>query len=123
MARVRLSAPPFAEARAKKLSHRTYSPPSTDVVSLRNSARYNMAMAGEPEAKAGFEKDLESLEEVVRLLEAGDMPLEESLKLFERAAALSESCRKVLEDAETRIEILTKRGGQFRPEPFRPDNG
>jgi exonuclease VII small subunit len=34
---------------------------------------------------------------------------------------LSETCRKQLEEAETRIEILTRKGDKIQPEPFRPD--
>ncbi|MGZ7079925.1 MAG: hypothetical protein ACXVJT_10965 [Thermoanaerobaculia bacterium] len=34
---------------------------------------------------------------------------------------LSESCRRQLEEAETRVETLTKKNGKFQPEPFRPD--
>jgi exonuclease VII small subunit len=37
--------------------------------------------------------------------------------------ALSESCRKQLEEAETRIELLIKKDGKIQPEPFRPEKG
>jgi exodeoxyribonuclease VII small subunit len=67
----------------------------------------------------GFEVCLEELEE----LEAGDLPLERALELFERGVALSDSCRKQLEEAETRVEMLMKRNGKMQPEPFRPDKG
>ncbi|MCW5966697.1 MAG: exodeoxyribonuclease VII small subunit [Bryobacterales bacterium] len=53
-----------------------------------------------------FEKGLEQLEQIVRDLERGDLALEESIALFERGVALTETCRKQLEDAETRVEIL-----------------
>jgi exodeoxyribonuclease VII small subunit len=55
-------------------------------------------------------------------LEAGDMPLEKSLELFERGVALSDSCGKQLEAAETRVEVLVKRGTGLRAEPFKPTN-
>jgi exodeoxyribonuclease VII small subunit len=55
-----------------------------------------------------FEASLAQLETIVRQLEAGDLPLEESLKLFEKGVALSRECRERLNDAERRIEILMK---------------
>jgi exodeoxyribonuclease VII small subunit len=80
-----------------------------------------MAMAGEPQSAAGFEKNLEELEAVVKQLEGGDLTLDQSLALFERGVELSDSCKKQLDAAETRVEILTKRGNQVRPEPFKPE--
>lgn len=74
-----------------------------------------------PEEKQSFENSLEELEKVVKQLEAGDLPLERSLQLFEQGMALSESCRKQLEDAETRIEMLVKKNGKIQVEPFRPE--
>ncbi len=74
------------------------------------------------EAKpASFEQSLEELEKVVRELESGELPLERALELFERGVELSSACRKQLEEAETRVEILTKKNGKTVPEPFRPD--
>lgn len=70
----------------------------------------------------GFETCLDELEKVVQELEAGDLPLERSLELFEKGMALSETCRKQLEEAETRVEILMKRGSKVQPEPFRPES-
>jgi exodeoxyribonuclease VII small subunit len=67
-----------------------------------------------------FESCLEELEKVVKELETGDLPLERSLELFERGVSLSESCRKQLEDAETRIEALMRKDGKLQVEPFRP---
>jgi len=68
-----------------------------------------------------FEASLSELEKVVKELEAGDLPLERSLELFERGMALSETCRKQLENAETRVEMLIRKEGKIQPEPFRPD--
>jgi len=70
-----------------------------------------------------FETCLDQLEKTVKELEAGDLQLEKSLELFEKGMALSESCRKQLEEAETRIEILIKKDGKVQPEPFRPEKG
>ena len=68
-----------------------------------------------------FETCLEELEKVVKELEAGDLPLERSLELFERGMGLSESCRKQLEQAETRVEMLIRKEGKMVAEPFRPE--
>ena len=65
-----------------------------------------------------FEAGLEQLEAIVKEMESGDLPLERALELFERGTKLSEACRKQLEEAETRIEILTRRAGELQPQPF-----
>ena len=53
-----------------------------------------------------FEGALEQLESTVGRLEEGEMPLEESLELFEKGVALSRRCTETLEAAEKRIEVL-----------------
>ncbi len=68
-----------------------------------------------------FEASLDELEKVVKELESGELPLERALELFERGVALSETCRKQLEEAETRVEILLKRAGKIQPEAYRPE--
>jgi exodeoxyribonuclease VII small subunit len=55
-----------------------------------------------------FEASLANLEKIVRRLEEGDLPLEESLKLFEDGVRLSRECQERLNQAERRIEILLK---------------
>ncbi len=67
-----------------------------------------------------FEAGLQQLETIVKEMESGDLPLERALELFERGMKLSEACRKQLEEAETRIEILTRRAGEIQPQPFAP---
>jgi exodeoxyribonuclease VII small subunit len=57
-----------------------------------------------------FEAALEELEELVTKLEKGDLPLEESLKEFERGVALTRSCQKELKEAEQKVNLLTKKG-------------
>jgi exodeoxyribonuclease VII small subunit len=68
-----------------------------------------------------FESSLDELEKVVRELEGGDLPLERSLELFERGMGLSDICRKQLEAAETRVEMLIRNSGKLTAEPFRPE--
>jgi exodeoxyribonuclease VII small subunit len=55
-----------------------------------------------------FEDCLARLEQVVAALEAGNLPLEESLKVFEEGIALARHCARYLDDAERRIEMLAK---------------
>jgi exodeoxyribonuclease VII small subunit len=61
-----------------------------------------------------FEAQLASLEKVVRDLERGDLPLEESLRLFEEGVRLSRECQERLNQAERRIEVLL-RDSEGRP--------
>ncbi|HLC40824.1 MAG TPA: exodeoxyribonuclease VII small subunit [Methylomirabilota bacterium] len=66
-----------------------------------------------------FEDALARLELIVQTLEAGNLPLEESLKAFEEGVALTRFCARYLEEAERRIELLTKdEHGVLRPQPF-----
>lgn len=55
-----------------------------------------------------FEASLNELEQIVKQLEEGDLPLEESLKLFENGVRLSRECRERLTTAERRIDVLMK---------------
>jgi exodeoxyribonuclease VII small subunit len=54
----------------------------------------------------GFETALARLEEIVRTLEEGDLPLETSLRLFEEGVGLTRQCATRLEEAQRRIEVL-----------------
>ena len=65
-----------------------------------------------------FEECLERLEKIVNELEKGELPLEKAVALFEEGIALSASCRKELEAAEGKVEVLLKQNGKLRPEPF-----
>jgi exodeoxyribonuclease VII small subunit len=66
-----------------------------------------------------FETSLDELEKVVKELEAGDLSLERSIQLFERGVGLSDACRRQLEEAETRVEMLIRKEGKIAAEPFR----
>jgi exodeoxyribonuclease VII small subunit len=69
-----------------------------------------------------FEDALQRLEQIVDQLETGDLALEESLKVFEEGVALARRCGKYLEEAERRIELLTKdESGLLKAEPFEWD--
>ena len=66
-----------------------------------------------------FEHALSRLEEIVQVLEKGDLSLEDSLKRFEDGVKLSKSCMKMLEEAEQKVEILlADKQGYKRPRPF-----
>jgi exodeoxyribonuclease VII small subunit len=67
-----------------------------------------------------FEKSLETLEELVRELEAGDKGLDDSLALFEKGVTLAKELSRRLEDAKTKVEALSKDGGKLVKKPF-PD--
>ena len=58
--------------------------------------------------KQSFEDSLAELEKIVGKLEEGDLPLEESLELFEKGVGLSRECQERLTRAERRIEVLLK---------------
>jgi exodeoxyribonuclease VII small subunit len=75
------------------------------------------------EASLNFEAGLQQLEAIVKEMEGGDLPLERALELFEKGIKLSEQCRKQLEAAETRVEMLLRRGGEVTAEPFTLDKG
>ena len=73
-------------------------------------------------AATTFEGQLASLERIVRELERGDLPLEQSLELFEQGVKLSRECQERLNEAERRIEVLLRGGdGSTIAVPFESD--
>ena len=69
-----------------------------------------------------FETSLAELEDIVSKLDDGDLPLEESLGLFEKGIKLSRECRERLSNAERRIEVLMKEAdGSLSTREFEPD--
>jgi exodeoxyribonuclease VII small subunit len=77
-----------------------------------------IAVGAKPLAK--FEDCLQRLEKIVQELEKGEVPLEKSLTLFEEGMQLSGTCRKELEQAEGKVEILLKQNGKLQAESFAP---
>jgi exodeoxyribonuclease VII small subunit len=66
-----------------------------------------------------FEKNLARLDAIVHALEDTDIPLDKALVLYEEGMKLSEFCHKQLEEAEGRVEIMTRKvGGKLVAEPF-----
>ena len=70
-------------------------------------------------AQPNFEAALKRLEEIVKKLEGGELPLDSALELFEEGIQLSRFCNMTLDAAERRVEILLKNdSGQPRTVPF-----
>lgn len=75
-----------------------------------------------PSRSNEFEQAFQKLETVVKRLENEELPLDESLQLFEEGIRLSRFCHQRLEEVEKKIElILADAKGQPRTEPFEPD--
>lgn len=67
-----------------------------------------------------FEKALDRLEKIVEELESGNISLEDALKKYEEGVKLSRICQTKLEQAEKKIEVLTRSlDGGFTKEPFK----
>ena len=81
-----------------------------------------MAENGLPEVNnLSFEAALKQLEEIVTKLERGDVPLEESIAIYERGERLKKHCEALLARAEERVEkIRTQEGKAVAVEPFDP---
>ena len=70
-------------------------------------------------AQKKFEEAMERLEEIVRELEDGDLPLEESLKAFEEGMNLIKFCSEKLEEVERKVTKLVKESdGKYGHQPF-----
>jgi len=70
-----------------------------------------------------FEQAMARLEAIVGELEKGDLPLDDSLKIFEEGIRLSKSCLKTLEDAERKVEVLVQdKNGKKRLHAFSADD-
>ena len=78
-----------------------------------------------PRAKSNeFERAFQELEQIVKRLEGEELPLDESLELFEKGIRLSRFCNQKLEEIEKKIElILADAKGQPVTEPFEPEEG
>jgi len=74
-------------------------------------------------ATPDFEAALAELEQIVERLEQGELPLEESLRQFERGVELTRSCQKALRLAEQKISILSRGPAGESAEPFTPPAG
>ena len=58
------------------------------------------------EKNASFESNMQRLEQIVRMLERGDAPLEDSMKLFQEGTELVRSCGKLLDEAQLQVKMI-----------------
>ncbi|MCF8060922.1 MAG: exodeoxyribonuclease VII small subunit [Deltaproteobacteria bacterium] len=73
-------------------------------------------------AEKTFEDSMKRLEEIVQQLEGGEMPLEDSLRVFEEGMKLAAFCSRKLEEAEKKVTLLVcEQGGGLVEKPFGPD--
>ncbi|MCQ5130208.1 exodeoxyribonuclease VII small subunit [Butyricicoccus faecihominis] len=73
-------------------------------------------------AEKSFESQMERLEEIVRLLERGEAPLSESIKLFEEGTKLSAAMGKLLDKAEQKVTVMQEsEQGELVETPFVPE--
>jgi exodeoxyribonuclease VII small subunit len=94
------------------------SQPPTDLISLEHSAMPqdpfalnplaadgagSTAPSGDQPLAATYEEAFRRLEEVIEALESGDLPLEQSLLLYEQGASLAAYCTRILDEAELRV--------------------
>lgn len=70
------------------------------------------------EKEENFEDSMKKLEEIVTVLEKGELNLDESVEKFEEGMKLSRKCNKILEDAEKKITILLEKDGKIEEENF-----
>ena len=69
-----------------------------------------------------FEQSMVRLEQIVRAMERGDVPLEESLKMFQEGTELVRSCQKLLDEAQLQVKkIMTAQDGSPVEEDFRDE--
>ncbi len=77
-----------------------------------------MTRTNRDEAAPDFEKSLQELEQLVARLERGDLPLAESLALFEQGVSLTRACHGALAEAQQKVSMLLQQGGA--PAPLEP---
>jgi exodeoxyribonuclease VII small subunit len=75
-------------------------------------------------AEPKFEEAMARLEQIVHALEAGNLPLDDSLRAFEEGTALLRQCARRLEETERRIEVLMQdESGGLKAQPFKWEEG
>ena len=72
-------------------------------------------------AQKTFEQSMKQLEQIVKELEDGDLPLEKALKKFEEGMKLTQFCAEKLDETEKKVTVLLKNAeGRMTEKPFRP---
>jgi exodeoxyribonuclease VII small subunit len=69
-------------------------------------------------AKKNFEESLAKLEKITAELESGELSLEESLKRFDEGVKLAELCNRKLDEAQSKVNLLLKKGDELHEVPF-----
>ena len=68
--------------------------------------------------KLSFEESMSMLEELVKKLEGGNLDLDESLKVYEKAVALREHCRKILDESDRKVQAIMETASGTKKEDF-----
>ena len=69
-----------------------------------------------------FEKSITELETIIEKMEEGGLPLEESLKQFEKGVSLTRQCQQALKKAEQKVKVLTEKQGKQSVEDYETDD-
>ncbi|MCX7710364.1 MAG: exodeoxyribonuclease VII small subunit [Clostridia bacterium] len=73
--------------------------------------------------KKNFEESMKSLEEIVEALERGELPLDESIEMFQKGIELSKFCSKRLDEIEKKITVLIEdENGELHEEKFQVES-
>lgn len=70
---------------------------------------------------ASFEQSLQTLEQLVRQMDSGELSLEQSLGLFEQGIGLIRQCQQQLQQAEQKVQLLVDNNGELQTRPFDAD--
>ena len=71
-------------------------------------------------AEINFENSITELENIVKTLEGGNLSLDEMVQYFEKGIKLSAQCNKLLDEAESKINVLVKKDGEITKQEFVP---
>jgi exodeoxyribonuclease VII small subunit len=77
-----------------------------------------MAKKKKDEKAGSFEKDLSRLDDIVKALEEGDLPLDEAVALYKEGTTLAKRCAKKLDEAEARIEKIVEEDGKIEKKEY-----
>ena len=80
-------------------------------------------MSSKPSENLSFEAALERLEGIVRKLETGELPLDDSLQAFEEGVKLSTYCHRRLDEVEKKVQLLLADGSRVPFEQQNPEGG
>ena len=69
-----------------------------------------------------FESSLKRLEELVKQMEQGEMPIEDALKAFEEGIGLTRECQSILDSAEQKVQVLIENRGEIESRPLHSDD-